>query len=99
MFKSSAIVAAAAVLSLGLSAASIAQTGPGSSSKSQPSALQKCEGLTGDAFDQCKREAAPGKSENSASRADGASPGRSGDATSRSGTAPGYAGTMEKGKK
>ena len=97
MLKSSAIVAA--VLSLGLSAASMAQTGPGSSSKSQTSAMQKCEGLTGVEFDKCKREAAPGRSEDSASRADGASPGRSGDATSRSGTAPGYAGTTEKGKK
>jgi hypothetical protein len=99
MLKSSAIVAAAAVLSLGLSAASIAQTGPGSSSKAQPSAMQKCEGLTGAKFDECKRAAAPGRSEDSASRADSASPGRSGDATSRSGTAPGYAEPMEKGKK
>jgi hypothetical protein len=57
--------------------------------KSQREALLKCEGLTGAALDKCKREAAPGKSEDSASRAGGTSPGGSGDATSRTGTPPG----------
>lgn len=87
----------AAALCLGFSAqAAIAQTGAG---KSQTDALKKCEGLTGVALDQCKREAAPGKSEDAASRAGGASPGRSGDATSRTGTPPGAPDTKQQGKK
>ena len=53
--------------------------------KSQREALLKCEGLKGDALDKCKREAAPGKSDDAASRAGGTSPGSSGDATSRTG--------------
>lgn len=85
MIKTSLLAAA---LCLGFSAAAVAQTGAGSS-KSQTNALQKCEGLTGAALDKCKREAAPGKSEDAASRAGGKSPGGSGDATSRTGTPPG----------
>ena len=79
------VVAAALCLSV-TGVAGAAQTDSGA--KSQTNALQKCEGLTGDALDKCKREAAPGKSEDAASRAGGASPGRSGDATSRTGTPP-----------
>ena len=88
----------ATALCLGVCSVAVAQT-PGSA-KSQPGAIQSCEGLTGDALDKCKREAAPGKSGDAASRAGGASPGGSGDATSRTGTPPSRAGdTLEKGKK
>jgi hypothetical protein len=95
MTKTSLIVAA---LCLGISGVSMAQTGTGST-KSQPNAMKKCEGLTGAALEKCQREAAPGKSEDSASRSGGQSPGGSGDATSRTGTPPGSGGSMEKGKK
>lgn len=77
----------ATALCLGL--VGVAGAAQDSGAKSQTKALQKCEGLTGDALDKCKREAAPGKSEDAASRAGGTSPGKSGDATSRTGTPPG----------
>jgi hypothetical protein len=94
MIKTSLVATA---LCLAFSAAMAAT--PDSGSKSQTNAIKKCEGLTGAALDQCKREAAPGKSEDAASRAGGASPGASGDATSRTGTPPGKSDTIEKGKK
>ena len=66
--------------------------GDAGSTKSQTDAMAKCKGLQGDAFEKCRRDAAPGKSEGSASRSGGAEPGRSGDASSRSGTPPGAPG-------
>jgi hypothetical protein len=97
MLKASAIVASAFFAALSLTAS--AQTGPGTSSKSQPSAAKQCDGLTGAALEKCRREAAPGRSDASTSRSGGTSPGSSGDAASRTGTAPGYGGSTEKGKK
>ena len=83
---------------LAASTLSIAAEKGSEPTKSQREALLKCEGLKGDALDKCKREAAPGKSEDAASRAGGKSPGGSGDATSRTGTAPGKAdATIDKG--
>ena len=87
----------ASTLFLGVSTAAMAQT-PGAA-PSQPGAVRKCDGLTGDALEKCQQEALPGKSGDAASRAGGASPGGSGDATSRAGTPPGTGGTLEKGKK
>ena len=66
--------------------------------KAQREALMKCEGLTGAALDTCKREAAPGKSEDSAKRAGDKSPGASGDAASRTGIPSGKPDTtLDKG--
>ena len=94
---------------LGASTLAIAAEKGSEPTKSQREALLKCEGLKGDALDKCKREAAPGKSEDATSRAGGTSPGGSGDATSRTGTPPGKpettiekgtsGTTIEKGKK
>ena len=80
---------------LAFSSMSLAQTT--GAPNSQPNAITKCEGLTGAALDQCKREAAPGRSEDAASRAKGTVPGGSADATSRTGTPP--KSDIEKGKK
>ena len=83
---------------LGASTLSMAAEKSSEPTKSQREALLKCEGLKGDALDKCKREAAPGKSEDAASRAGGTSPGSSGDAASRTGTAPGKVDTtIDKG--
>ena len=73
---------------LGASTLSMAAEKSSEPTKAQREALMKCEGLTGAALDTCKREAAPGKSEDSSSRAGGTSPGSSGDAASRTGTPP-----------
>ncbi len=78
----------ALALCLGTSTIAVAAGKDAEPTKSQRDALVKCEGLTGAALDKCKREAAPGKSEDAASRAGGATPGASGDATSRTGTPP-----------
>ena len=78
---------------LGASTFSMAAEKSSEPTKSQREALLRCEGLTGAALDKCKREAAPGKSEESASRTGDKSPGASGDAASRTGTPPGKADT------
>ena len=100
----------ALALCFGPSAAALAQTTD--PTKSQRDALLKCEGLRGDEFDKCKREAAPGQSDDAASRAGVRSPDRSGDAPSRTGVPastggttiekgipPGSGATIDKGKK
>ena len=78
---------------LGASTLTMAAEKSSEPTKAQRDALLKCEGLKGDALDKCKREAAPGKSEDAASRAGGTSPGKSGDATSRTGVPPSKADT------
>lgn len=88
-------VLVASALCLAFATTAMAQSGMGAS-KSQPSAIQKCDGLTGEALEKCKREAAPGRSENAASRAGDKSPGASGDATSRTGTPPGSSAAQSK---
>ena len=97
MIKTSILASA---IWLGFATMAMAQSTAPGTPKSPASALQRCEGMTGTALEQCKREAAPGKSEDAASRAGGASPGASGNAASRTGTPPsGVGSTLDKGKK
>ena len=56
-------------LCLGTSTGAMAQT-TSDPTKSQRDALLKCEGLRGDAFDKCEREAAPGKGQSSSAPRD-----------------------------
>ena len=70
MIKTSILASA---IWLGFATMAMAQSTAPGTPKSPASALQRCEGMTGTALEQCKREAAPGKSEDAASRAGGAS--------------------------
>ena len=80
--RKSLILATSATLTLLASAATFAQTPPGTPAQKQ------CSGLSGDALDACVK-AAPGRSGDAASRAGERTPGNSENATSRSGTPPG----------
>ena len=60
---------------------------------------QRCEGLTGNALERCRRDAAAGLSNDAATRYGGTSPGSTGDATARPSTPPRRADSAEQGRK
>ena len=88
----------ACALCVGLSSPAHAETETPPTLPSSPVA-QRCEGLTGNALEKCRRDAAAGLSNDAATRYGGTSPGSTGDATSRPSNPPPRAGTGDQGRK